>query len=98
MVFGIVGVVTTWLVADGVPFDEGTVAFIRGNVKLNPVEPGGNNTKKATITIITQTRTKTAITAGFRFPDPIKKDFFFSCSLCGCGLKGIFSFSSESFV
>jgi hypothetical protein len=67
VVFGIVGVVTTWLVADGIPLNEGTVKFIPGKVRLNPVEPEGTNTKKATITTITQTRTKRAINQVFVF-------------------------------
>jgi hypothetical protein len=46
VVFGIVRVVTTWLVADGVTFSEGTVKFIPGKVRLNPGEPEGTNTKK----------------------------------------------------
>jgi hypothetical protein len=45
--FGIVGAVTTWLVADGVPLIEGTVKFIPGKVRLNPGEPEGTNTKKS---------------------------------------------------
>jgi hypothetical protein len=73
--FGIVGAVTTWLVADGVPLDEGTVKFILGIGRLNPGEPEGTNTKKATISTIIQTRTKTAINAGFRFPNQVKKIF-----------------------
>jgi hypothetical protein len=48
--------------------------------------------KKATIARITQTRTKTAINAGFRFPNPVKKIFSFHV-LCACVRQpGLFLF------
>jgi len=52
-VFGTVGVVITWLVAEGVPLNQGTVKFISGKVRLTPIEPEGTTTKNAVINRIT---------------------------------------------